>query len=90
MYKLCELDDDDDVFATSIIDRYAARPDIIANMSLADFGCFIWSCCAKSNYGNDGPDCDNNIWEPLREHCNEADVTDGPLLMSEHTKNRRL
>ena len=74
-YKLCELDDDDeDVFATSIIDSYAARPDIIANMSLAEFA-VSYDPIAKSNYGNDGPDCDNNIWEPLGEHCNVAGVT---------------
>ena len=65
-YKLCELDDDDDedVFATSIIDRYAARPNIIANMSLAEFA-VSYDPVAKCNYGNDGLDCDNNIWEPL-------------------------
>ena len=34
------MDDDDegeDVFATSIIDRYAARPRILGNMCLATF-----------------------------------------------------
>ena len=36
-YKLCELDDDDeDVFATSMIDRYAARPKVLTNMYLAE------------------------------------------------------
>ena len=30
-------DDDEDVFATSIIDRYAARPPILVNMCLATF-----------------------------------------------------
>ena len=30
-------DDDEDVFATSIIDRYAARPPILGNMCLATF-----------------------------------------------------
>ena len=77
-YKLCELDDDDDddedVFATSIIDRYAARPNIFANMSLAEFA-VSYDPVAKSNYGNGGPDCDNDIWEPLGEHCDVADVT---------------
>ena len=75
MYKLCELDDDDeDVFATSIIDRYATRPNIIANMSLAEFA-VSYDPVAKCNYGNDGLDCDSNIWEPLVDHCNVADVT---------------
>ena len=74
-YKLSELDDDDDdddddVFATSIIDRYAARPNIIANMSLAGFNPVTFR-----KYGNDGLDCDNNIWEPNRGNCDVADVT---------------
>ena len=30
-------DDDEDVFATSIIDRYAARPPVLVNMCLATF-----------------------------------------------------
>ena len=30
-------DDDDDVFSTSIIDRYVARPPILGNMCLAKF-----------------------------------------------------
>ena len=30
-------DDDDNVFATSLIDRYAARPDELQNMCLATF-----------------------------------------------------
>ena len=30
-------DDDEDVFATSIIDRYAARPPILVNMCLATY-----------------------------------------------------
>ena len=30
-------DDDEDVFATSIIDRYAARPPILVNICLATF-----------------------------------------------------
>ena len=74
MYKFCELDDDEDVFATSIIDRYAARPNIIGNMSLAEFA-VLYDPVAKSNYGNDGLDWDNNIWEPLGEYCDVADVT---------------
>ena len=52
MYKLCELDDDDDVFATSIIDRYAARPNIIGNMCLAEFA-VSYDPVAFKNYGND-------------------------------------
>ena len=36
--QLAQMDDDDDnVFATSIIDRYAARPPILGNMCLAKF-----------------------------------------------------
>ena len=31
-------DDDEDVFATSLIDRYAARPVSLQNMCLATFG----------------------------------------------------
>ena len=31
------MDDDEDVFATSMIDRYAARPPILVNMCLATF-----------------------------------------------------
>ena len=31
------MDDDEDVFATSIIERYAARPPILGNMCLATF-----------------------------------------------------
>ena len=74
-YKLSELDDDDeDVFATSIIDRYAARPNIIANMCLAEFA-VSYDPVAKCNYGNDELNCDSNICEPLVEHCNVADVT---------------
>ena len=30
-------DDDDDVFATSIVDRYSAHPDSLNNMCLATF-----------------------------------------------------
>ena len=30
-------DDDDDVFATSVIDRYAARPLVLQNICLATF-----------------------------------------------------
>ena len=38
-WQLAQMDDDDDenVFATSIIDRYAARPPILGNMCLATF-----------------------------------------------------
>ena len=35
--QLAQMDDDDDVFVTSIIDRYAARPPILGNMCLATF-----------------------------------------------------
>ena len=37
--QLAQMDDDDDenVFATSVIDRYAARPPILGNMCLAKF-----------------------------------------------------
>ena len=36
--QLAQMDDDDEnVFATSIIDRYAARPPILVNMCLAAF-----------------------------------------------------
>ena len=38
-YQLAQLDDDDDenVFATSIIDRYGAQPHELQNMCLAEF-----------------------------------------------------
>ena len=37
-YQLAQLDDDDEnVFATSIIDRYAAQPHELQNMCLAEF-----------------------------------------------------
>ena len=37
-WQLAQMDDDDEnVFATSIIDRYAARPPILVNMCLATF-----------------------------------------------------
>ena len=36
-WQLGQMDDDKDVFATSIIDRYAARPPILGNMCLATF-----------------------------------------------------
>ena len=35
--QLAQMDDDDNVFATSTIDRYAARPPILGNMCLAKF-----------------------------------------------------
>ena len=36
--QLAQMDDDDEnVFATSVIDRYAARPPILGNMCLAKF-----------------------------------------------------
>ena len=36
--QLAQMDDDDEnVFATSTIDRYAARPPILGNMCLATF-----------------------------------------------------
>ena len=36
--QLAQMDDDDEnVFATSTIDRYAARPPILCNMCLAKF-----------------------------------------------------
>ena len=36
--QLAQMDDDEDnVFATSVIDRYAARPPILGNMCLAKF-----------------------------------------------------
>ena len=36
-YQLAQLDDDENVFATSIIDRYAAQPHELQNMCLAEF-----------------------------------------------------
>ena len=37
-WQLAQMDyDDKDVFATNIIDRYAARPPILSNMCLATF-----------------------------------------------------
>ena len=37
-HQLTQLDDDDDnVFATSIIDRYAAQPHELQNMCLVEF-----------------------------------------------------
>ena len=35
--QLAKMDDDENVFVTSIIDRYAARPPILVNMCLATF-----------------------------------------------------
>ena len=35
--QLAQLHDDEDVFATSLIDRYAARPVSLQNMCLATF-----------------------------------------------------
>ena len=35
--QLAQLHDDDDVFATSVIDRYAARPLALQNICLATF-----------------------------------------------------
>ena len=35
--QLAQLHDDDDVFATSLIDRYGARPVSLKNMCLATF-----------------------------------------------------
>ena len=35
--QLPQMDDDENVFATSIIDRYAARPPILVNICLATF-----------------------------------------------------
>ena len=53
-YKLCELDDDDeDVFATSMIDRYAARPKVLANMCLAEFA-ISYDPVASGFNGDDG------------------------------------
>ena len=36
-YQLAQLDDDENVFATSIIDRYTAQPHKLQNMCLAEF-----------------------------------------------------
>ena len=73
-YKLCDLDDDDeDVFATSIIDRYAARPKIIANMCLAEFA-ISYDPVASGNYGNDGVVSENVTSVHDDEHC---DMTGG-------------
>ena len=35
--QLAQMDDDENVFATSTIDRYAARPQILGNMCLSKF-----------------------------------------------------
>ena len=35
--QLAQMDDDDDVFATSIVDQYSACPDSLNNMCLATF-----------------------------------------------------
>ena len=35
--QLAQMDDDDDVFATSIVDQYSAHPDSLNNMCLATF-----------------------------------------------------
>ena len=69
-YKLCDLhDDDEDVFATSIIDRYAARPKIIANVFLAEFT-ISYDPVASGNYGNDGVVSENVTSVHDDEHCN--------------------
>ena len=73
-YKLCELDDDEeDVFTTSMIDRYAARPKVLANMCLAEFA-ISYDPVASGFNGDDGVDCPNN----LSGHDDQQfDVTDG-------------
>ena len=42
-------DDDEDVFATSLIDRYAARPHILENMCLAEFA-VSYDVVSSTNY----------------------------------------
>ena len=72
-YKLCELDDDEDVFTTSMIDRYAARPKVLANMCLAELAT-SYDLVASGFNGDDGVDCPNN----LSGHDDQQfDVTDG-------------
>ena len=61
--QLSQLDDDDDnVFATSIIDRYGARPDNLKEMCLAKFAVNydVISTTVDDDVGND-------------ENCNEDD-----------------
>ena len=85
-YKLCDLDDDDeDVFATSIIDRYAARPKIIANMCLAEFA-ISYDPVASGNYGNDGVVSENVTSVHDDEHC---DMTGGTKQSSIDGRTRQ-
>ena len=64
-------DDDEDVFATSLIDRYAARPQSLQNMCLAKFAVNY-----EVNYsGNitDTEDSDNESQQCEDEESGKAD-----------------
>ena len=59
-------DDDDNVFATSIIDRYAARPPVLVNMCLATFA--MNYNVAQANY---------EVIEVQKTDANELSETEG-------------
>ena len=89
-YKLCELDDDDeDVFATGIIDRYAIRPKIIGNMCLAEFA-ITCDCAASKNYENDAVNCYKNTCVGDDEIYCSADVTTQSTMDVRTGQNSRL
>ena len=89
-YKLCELDDDDeDVFATSIIDRYAAHDQISLQIYLWQSLLFhmillhseimeMMDLIVITIYGN-----------LMEKTVMWWMVQDNPLLMSEHTQNNK-